>query len=98
MGSRTQAVAMIVLSLFALAGCRKDVVQPTLPNEYKEGLKYVKAGWLEDCPSLGSLPGHTAGDLLQDLADIAVLASECRERHRSFVEYMRPLVEKAKKE
>ena len=91
MGSGTKAISLALL----LAGCGAHQA-PVEPNEYQIALKQVKDEWLKDCEGLGDRPGNATGDLLQDFADAAALGGECRARHNSAVQYLRPLVEKAK--
>ncbi len=91
MGSRTTAVSLALL----LAGCGTHQA-PAEPNEYQIALKQVKEEWMKDCQGLGDRPGNATGDLLQDFADAAALAGECKARHNSAMQYLRPVVEKAK--
>lgn len=85
-----------VVSLAVLAGCAQVPGQPAGDPEVGVGLRYIKDEWLAPCDGPGEAPENSVGNLLQDMADIATLGSTCRERHRSLVEYLAPLVKKSR--
>lgn len=95
MGSCARAIP-IVLSLL-LAGCggtRPPEVSGE--NEVVVGLKSIPAGWLEKCKGLGERPGDATGDLLEDFNAATTLGGVCQQRHGTLVDYLVPLIEKAK--
>lgn len=96
MGSRTKTYAVIALAIVAasVVGCDRHRVQP--PNEYRIALQELDTAWLAECRGLGDLPDRAVGTLLQDFVDLSGVAAPCRADHNALVEYLKPLVEKAK--
>lgn len=92
---RQQKAIPVALALL-LSGCFGSGTNPTAPNEFQIGLREVKDEYLKSCDGLGDRPGSGVGDLLQDFNDASALGGLCRSRHEALVEYLRPLVEKAK--
>lgn len=93
MGSRTSIIALALL----LSSCVRYVyVEVEKPNECYTALAQINEYWLQPTPTLKDRPGNEVGDLLQDFADAAAIGGECRARHNSLIEYVSPLVEKAK--
>lgn len=81
------------MALFA-AGCTGK--PPKEPNEYLIALKGVSEEQMTPCGGLGEAPENQVGNLLQDFNDLSAACAPCRARHNSLVEYLRPLIEKAK--
>ena len=92
MGSRqkTYAVAFALL----LAGCSTKAPEPV--NEHALALANVDAAWLAECQGLGDKPDRAVGTLLQDFVDLTKVAVPCREDHNALVQYLKPLIDKAK--
>lgn len=95
MGSCARAIPLVLFVL--LAGC-EATLPPTAPpeNEVVVGLKNLHSGWLQKCEGLGDRPGDATGDLLEDFNSAAALGGVCKQRHNALVEYLTPLIEKAK--
>lgn len=96
MGRISQLVTLVFAAL--LAGCAGDppkAKSEPLP-EVIIALKELNEERLRLCPKLGERPGDATGDLLQDFTAVASIGAECQRRQKSLVEYIRPLVEKAK--
>lgn len=94
MGRSQKAVSLALL--LALSGCGTAPVLEV--DENREALKNVRDSWLVECTGVGSeaRPGDATGDLLEDFSNAAKFGGICQERHRSLVEYLRPLVERAR--
>lgn len=89
----TYAVAIAVLSLSLMgASCQP---QPA-PDEFRIALRQIKAEHLAKCERLDETPENSTGDLLQDFANLASISAACRARHDTLVDYLGPVVEKAK--
>lgn len=103
MGSRTQTVSMIALAFLLaafllLAGCfGREVKEPVAEPELIVALKSTKAEWLKPCNGMPpELPANQTGNLLEDFNTATALGAECKLRHSNLVEYIAPLVERAK--
>lgn len=96
MGSRqkTHAIAGLLFIALSVSGCAQAPVPP--PNEYKIALQELDTSWLDECQGLGDKPDRKVGSLLADFTTLAPLASICRTNHNALVEYLKPLIEKAK--
>lgn len=91
-------VPLILLVLFVLAtiaGCGSRAPEH---NEYMTALAQVKEEHLRDCQGLPAMPEAKVYGLHQDYNILATVAAQCRTRHNTFAEYLRPLVAKAKSE
>jgi len=94
------ALAIVVL----LPGCMTTCSQPVQPPPTvvtKSGtelaVEQIKSEWLVRCAGLEtSMPANDIGSLLNDYNDLAGVSATCLERHNSFVDYMKPIVEKEK--
>lgn len=96
MGGRAQLVPLA--ALLALVGCA-NAPPPPAPEATPEvviALKELNKDWLKYCEGLGDRPGSATGDLLQDFNDAASLGGACKARQKALVDYIAPLVEKAK--
>lgn len=96
MGRRAQLIPLAVL--LALVGCASPP-PPRTPDTTPEvvvALKELNQEWLRYCEGLGDRPGSATGDLLQDFNDAASLGGACKARQKALVDYIAPLVEKAK--
>lgn len=96
MGSRakTYAIALLTFIAVSLTGCGGQPVQP--PNEYRIALAQLNTSWLDVCRGLGDIPDRAVGTLLQDFVDLSGVAAPCRADHNALVEYLTPLIEKAR--
>ena len=96
MGRRAQLVS--IAALLVLTGCvhTKPKPEPAPTPEVIIALKEMNKEWLKYCEGLGDRPGSATGDLLQDFNDAASLGGACKARQKALVDYLTPLVEKAK--
>jgi hypothetical protein len=96
MGSCQKPYALIGLLLIALSltGCPFNPVKPA--NEYQIALQELDVSWLDECRGLGDVSDRKVGTLLQDFTDLSGVAAPCRLNHNALVEYLRPIIEKAK--
>ncbi len=86
----------VIATLILLTGCTKDNSFGE-PDEYAIALRQIKDEQLVDCAGLPETPGTAVGDLLQDFNDMAKVAA-CNQLHyRTLRDYIRPLVDKARK-
>ena len=91
----THAVAIAVLSLSLMgASCQPQPQEG--PDEFRIALRQIKAEHMAKCEGLGETPENSTGDLLQDFANLASISAACRARHDTLVDYLGPVVEKAK--
>ena len=92
-------VPLILLGLFVLAtlaGCGSRAFQP---NEYMIALAQVKDEHLRECQGLPQeMPEAKVYGLHQDFNILATVAAQCRTRHNNAVEYLKPIVAKARSE
>lgn len=96
MGScqKPHALMSVLFIALSLAGCGSKPVPP--PNEYRIALQELDSAWLTECLGLGDIPDRRVGTLLQDFTDLVSVAAPCRADHNALVQYLKPLVEKAK--
>jgi len=94
MESRTRAYALILL--LALTGCAGRATEVTPPNEYEVALQELDTQLIKRCQGLGDLPDTAVGSLLQDFVNLSAVATPCRANHNALVDYLTPLIEKAK--
>jgi len=83
-----------VLVCFALMGASCQPQKST--DEFRIALRQLKEEQIQKCTGLGEAPENSTGDLLQDYADLAQVAATCKIRHNTLIDYLKPLVEKAK--
>lgn len=86
---------MLGLAIFA-TGCTNK--SPKEPNEYQIALKQVSTEWTTPCPVLGAAPENSVGALLSDYSALAEVQAICAARHSALINYLAPLVQKAKAE
>lgn len=82
---------------FALTGCQSTKILNSVKvkTETELAVSSIKLEWLKKCDGLeGPMPENSIGALLQDNALLSAAFAVCIARHNSFVEYMRPIVEK----
>lgn len=96
MGSRPQTHAVMALLFIGLSltGCGTKPPEPT--NEYKIALQGLDASWLVKCQGLEDIPDRKVGTLLQDFVDLTKVAVPCRADHNALLDYLKPLIDKAK--
>lgn len=95
MARRTYAHAVVLgLALFG-AGCTHQSTAPEV-NEYQIALKQIPEEYLKQCESLGPPPENQVGNLLQDFNDLSAVSAPCRALHNELVQYLTPLIQKAK--
>ncbi len=64
-------------------------------SETELAVAAVKKEWLIPCEGLAAVvPTNDIGTLLQDYADMATAFATCQKLHKSFVDYMAPIVQK----
>ena len=103
MGSRAQTVSMIataflLAAFLLLAGCfGREAAEPVAEAELIVALKNTKAEWLKPCDGMPpELPENQTGNLLEDFNTATSLGAECKLRHSNLVDYIAPLIERAK--
>lgn len=91
----THAVGIAALSL-ALMGASCQPQPSAGPDEFRIALREIKTEHLAKCQGLGEAPENSTGDLLQDFANLASVSATCRAKHNTLIDYLAPVVEKAK--
>lgn len=88
---------MVAAVAVLLSGCITKVVYVRDPTKSETEVKVeaIKDEWLDPCAGLPKAkPGNDVGNLLGDYNTLAGVAATCIARQRSFVEYLRPIVQK----
>lgn len=98
MGRGTQALAIAVI---ALAGCKASPPPQQLPSQalsdVEIGLREMNREFLVKCGRLDTpMPENEFGALLKDYGVVAAYAAACRKKQNQLVDYLLPLVNKAK--
>lgn len=91
-------VPLILLVLFVLATLAGCGSQAVTPNEYMIALAQVDDEHLRLCGGLPAMPEGKVYGLHQDFNILATISAQCRTRHNNTVEYLLPVVIKARNE
>lgn len=96
---RTTAGALILAGLL-VSGCATKVISPDLPTKrpVELGVAEIRGEWMQPCEGLDpNTPMNNVGDVLKDGINSLALLAECREKHNSLVDYLKPLVNESRK-
>lgn len=96
-GKLFRCVGSALIIAFMLAGCQSTKILNAIKmkSETEIAVSSIKLEWLKKCDGLeGPMPENQIGALLQDNALLSAALAVCIARHNSFVEYMKPIVEK----
>ena len=86
------AAALIILSL---VGCGGKLPFIRTKSETELAVSEIKAEWLAPCAGLSvSNPDNSMEGLLSDYLALAEAMTICSTRHTSFVNYIKPVVDK----
>lgn len=90
--------AGLVFGTLSLVGCTSAPKGATVKTrtEAEIAIAEVREEWLKKCEFVVTERGNSIGELLKDYTDAAAALAECTARHNDFVDYIGPIVRKAR--
>lgn len=81
-----------------MSACETAPPRVVTKTETEIAVAAVKDEWLKECEGLVGVPSNSIENLLVDYTDLSSVAAICFARQRDFVQYMAPIVKKAREE
>lgn len=92
---RTACGILSAVAIFAGGCTTPPQTGVKFKSETEIAVGAIRNDWLALCEGpQGSMPENGVGLLLQDYADLAAAFAVCKERNKSLVMYLRPIVKK----